>query len=98
MYAFPYFDDFVICYRIYEATDAMWYAWNAAQDFDVEAFEEMVTSSSPRPSPTPRATCDALRKKYIRVTSEHNPTAFAGYKIKQLPCSPSRCPSSSCAH
>ena len=42
MYAFPYFDDFVTYYRIYEATDAMWHAWNAAQDFDVEDFEEAV--------------------------------------------------------
>jgi hypothetical protein len=39
MYAFPYF---VTYYRIYEATDAMWHAWNAAQDFDVEDFEEAV--------------------------------------------------------
>jgi len=31
------------------------------------------------------ATCEALRKKYIGVTSEHNPKAFAGYKIEQSP-------------
>jgi hypothetical protein len=35
---FPYYDDFVAYYRIYSPTDAMWLAWNAAQDFDVEAF------------------------------------------------------------
>jgi hypothetical protein len=31
------------------------------------------------------ATCEALRKKYVGVTSEHNPKAFAGYKIEQSP-------------
>ncbi len=31
------------------------------------------------------ATCEALRKKYIGVTSEHNPKAFAGYNIEQSP-------------
>ena len=31
------------------------------------------------------ATIEALRKKYVGVTSEHNPTAFAGYKIEQSP-------------
>jgi hypothetical protein len=31
------------------------------------------------------ATCEALRKKYIGVTSEHNPKAFAGYKLEQSP-------------
>lgn len=42
MYTFPYFDDFVVYYRIYSPTDAIWFAWNAAQDFDVEEFEEPV--------------------------------------------------------
>ena len=31
------------------------------------------------------ATCEALRKKYVGVTSENDPTAFAGYKIEQSP-------------
>ena len=31
------------------------------------------------------ASIEALRKKYVGVTSEHNPTAFAGYKIEQSP-------------
>ena len=31
------------------------------------------------------ATCEALRKKYVGVTSEHNPKAFAGYKLEQSP-------------
>ena len=39
MHAFASFDDFVYYYRIYEATDAMWHAWNAAQDYEVEDFE-----------------------------------------------------------
>ena len=30
MWAFPYYDDFVIYYRIYETSDALWHAWNAA--------------------------------------------------------------------
>jgi hypothetical protein len=43
MWAFPYYDDFVVYYRIYETSDALWcHAWNAAQDFDVEEFEEAV--------------------------------------------------------
>jgi len=41
MYMFDYFDDFVSHYRIYGPTDAMWHAWNAAQDFDVDEFEEV---------------------------------------------------------
>jgi len=41
MYMFDYFDDFVRHYRIYSPTDAMWHAWNAAQDFDVDEFEEV---------------------------------------------------------
>jgi hypothetical protein len=47
MYAFPYFDDFVVYYRIYSPTDAMWYAWNAAQDFDLDEFEEAVPDLIP---------------------------------------------------
>ena len=47
MHAFPYFDDFVIYYRIYETSDAMWHAWNAAQDFDVDEFEEAVPDLLP---------------------------------------------------
>jgi hypothetical protein len=43
--AFASFDDFVYYYRIYEATDAMWHAWNAAQDYEVEDFEEAVPDS-----------------------------------------------------
>jgi hypothetical protein len=45
MHAFASFDDFVYYYRIYEATDAMWHAWNAAQDYEVEDFEEAVPDS-----------------------------------------------------
>jgi len=45
MQAFASFDDFVYYYRIYEATDAMWHAWNAAQDYEVEDFEEAVPDS-----------------------------------------------------
>ena len=45
MQAFAAFDDFVYYYRIYEATDAMWHAWNAAQDYEVEDFEEAVPDS-----------------------------------------------------
>ena len=41
MYRFDYFDDFVVYYRIYSPTDAMWRAWNAAQSFDVDEFEEV---------------------------------------------------------
>ena len=41
MYMFDYFDDFVYYYRIYGPTDAMWRAWNAAQSFDVDEFEEV---------------------------------------------------------
>ena len=39
MYMFDYFVDFVY-YRILllSPTDAMWHAWNAAQDFNVEDF------------------------------------------------------------
>ena len=47
MHTFPYFDDFVIYYRIYETSDAMWHAWNAAQDFDVDEFEEAVPDLLP---------------------------------------------------
>ena len=39
----------VVYYRIYSPTDAMWHAWNAAQDFDVEEFEEAVPDLVPRP-------------------------------------------------
>ena len=45
MHEFATFDDFVYYYRIYEATDAMWHAWNAAQDYQVEDFEETVPDS-----------------------------------------------------
>jgi hypothetical protein len=41
MYRFDYFDDFVVYYRIYSPSDAMWHAWNAAQSFDVDEFEEV---------------------------------------------------------
>ena len=41
MYMFDYFEDFVVYYRIYGPTDAMWHAWNAAQSFDVDEFEEV---------------------------------------------------------
>ena len=47
MHAFEYFDDFVIYYRIYETSDAMWHAWNAAQDFEVDEFEEAVPDLLP---------------------------------------------------
>ena len=42
MYTFPYYDDFVAYYRIYNTSDALWYAWNAAQDFDAEDFAEIL--------------------------------------------------------
>ena len=45
MHAFASFDDFVYYYRIYEATHAMWHAWNAAQNYEVEDFEEAVPDS-----------------------------------------------------
>ena len=48
MHTFPYFDDFVIYYRIYETSDAMWHAWNAAQDFDADEFEEAVPDLLPQ--------------------------------------------------
>ena len=41
MCTFDYFDDFVAYYRIYETSFEMWYAWNAAQSFDVDEFEEV---------------------------------------------------------
>ena len=47
MWAFPYYDDFVVYYRIYNTSDALWYAWNAAQEFDLEEFEEAVPDLAP---------------------------------------------------
>ena len=48
MYRFDYFDDFVVYYRIYSPTDAMWRAWNAAQSFDVDEFEEVAPDENNR--------------------------------------------------
>jgi hypothetical protein len=41
MCMFDYFDDFVRYYRIYETSFELWYAWNAAQSFCPEEFEEV---------------------------------------------------------
>ncbi len=41
MCMFDYFDDFVRHYRIYETSFELWYAWNAAQSFCLEEFEEV---------------------------------------------------------
>jgi hypothetical protein len=41
MCMFDHFDDFVRYYRIYETSFEMWYAWNAAQSFCLEEFEEV---------------------------------------------------------
>jgi hypothetical protein len=38
---FAYYDDFVRYYRIYETSFELWYAWNAAQSFCPEEFEEV---------------------------------------------------------
>jgi hypothetical protein len=41
MCMFDYFDDFVAYYRIYGTSFELWYAWNAAQSFSLEEFEEV---------------------------------------------------------